>query len=122
MPGPHHRFLDLLTKLSNLRPFALSQTPDSAVRIAYNAAVQALTSLRDKHMQLVARYILLAAKVQPASNLNGRVNLATATSKIKESGPVEESKEYHGTGGTELMPFLKQTRDATRAAGDVSVD
>lgn len=118
MPGPHHRFLDLLTNVTNIRPYAMSQSPESAVRTAFNTAVQALTSLRDKHMQLVARYILLAAKAKAAGDLNGRVNLATATSQIKESGAVEESSEYHGTGGTKLMPFLKQTRDATRAAAE----
>ncbi|RJE20628.1 indoleamine 2,3-dioxygenase [Aspergillus sclerotialis] len=119
MPGPHHRFLDFLTKISNLRPYVMAHSPNSAVRTAYNAAVEALTSLRDKHMQLVARYILLAAKVQPGNSTNGRVNLATATTKIKENDASADNAQYHGTGGTKLMPFLKQTRDATRAAAGV---
>lgn len=116
MPGPHHRFLDFLTKISNLRPYVMRHSPDSAVRTAYNTAVEALTSLRDKHMQLVARYILLAAKVKPGNSANGRTNLATATTKINEKDASADNAEYHGTGGTKLMPFLKQTRDATRAA------
>lgn len=96
----------------------MNHSPESAVRTAYNNAVQALTSLREKHMQLVARYIILAAKFKPESNVEGRVNLATATSKIKEEEAGADNDEYHGTGGTKLMPFLKQTRDATRAAAE----
>lgn len=113
MPGPHRRFLEYLTEITNVRDFAFSHHPDSAVRNAYNSAVASLVGLRDKHMQLVARYILLAAKTHPVKNSSDQVNLATATAKIKDT---DQDSEFHGTGGTSLMPFLKQTRDATRAA------
>lgn len=114
MPGPHHRFLDLLSKHSNVRHYALEHAPNTAIRNAYNAAAMGLSSLREKHMQIVARYILLASKSKPVNAANGQVNIATATSKIKDSA--EDSTEYQGTGGTSLMPFLKQTRDATKDA------
>lgn len=107
MPGPHRRFLETLTQLANVRPFALAHSAHSPVRTAYNAAVRALTALRDKHLQIVARYIMLASKAKSESLRPGRVNLATVTSQVNE-------KEVQGTGGTRLMPFLKNARDATK--------
>jgi indoleamine 2,3-dioxygenase len=110
MPGPHRRFLELLTKLTNIRPYALAHDEHSGVRTAYSAAAMSLSGLRSKHMQLVARYIVLASKTKPAGDDSGRVNIATVTSN-KGS---DQDPEFQGTGGTSLMPFLKQTRNATR--------
>lgn len=117
MPGPHRRFLECLISLSNLRPYILKNAEDSPVRDAYNKAVMSVAALRDKHMQLVARYIVLASKVEPVGDENHGLNLATATSQI-QSADEDSELDYHGTGGTQLMPFLKETRDATRAAGE----
>lgn len=83
------------------------------VRDAYNTAVQMLGSFRDIHIQLVSRYIILSARKVPnitATEQSGRVNLATATSRESNR------KGFYGTGGTNLIPFLKQTRDTTKAA------
>ncbi|RMJ25372.1 indoleamine 2,3-dioxygenase [Aspergillus sp. HF37] len=110
MPGPHRRFLELLTKLTNIRAYVLAHEEHSGLRTSYNAAAMSLSRLRNTHMQLVARYIIVASKSKPAGDDSGRVNIATATSK--KSDP--DRDEFQGTGGTSLMPFLKQTRDATR--------
>jgi indoleamine 2,3-dioxygenase len=109
MPGPHRRFLELLTKLTNIRPYALAHDEHSGVCTSYSAAAMSLSGLRSKHMQLVARYIVLASKTKPEGDDSDRVNIATATSKTSDL-----DREFQGTGGTSLMPFLKQTRNATR--------
>lgn len=110
MPGPHRRFLERLGRQCNIRAYAMNHKTDSPVRDAYNAAVMALSSFRDIHLRLVSRYIILAARKQTdATEQPGQVNLATATSRgSKES--------FNGTGGTDLIPFLKETRDTTKAA------
>ncbi|KAE8349670.1 Indoleamine 2,3-dioxygenase [Aspergillus coremiiformis] len=115
MPGPHRRFLEMLARVSNIRAYALSHKPDSPVRDAYNTAVMSLGVFRDSHIQIVTRYIILAAKSKRPSNGPTQINLATlTTSKMRDS--IEKvTGGIHGTGGTDLIPFLKQTRDATKA-------
>ena len=51
----------------------------------------------------------------------GRMNIATAASKgvkiEQQSAEKEKSRiTLVGTGGTELIPFLRHTRDTTKAA------
>lgn len=118
MPGPHRRFLEMLTQVSNVRPYAMKHRSGSPVRDAYNTAVMALGSFRDKHIQLVSRYIIMASKIRPIDDPQRRMeatNIATATSKA--TGTTETDKNVlYGTGGTDLIPFLRHTRDTTKAA------
>lgn len=135
MPGPHRRFLEYVASIANIRPYALSLPALSEVRQAYNTVVMKLGGFRDKHIQIVSRYVIApASRPQPQSE-NGslakgseprRVNLASATSRMSSSaqgeGEDEEgskrkvAKVFYGTGGTDLIPFLKATRDGTKAA------
>lgn len=113
MPAPHSRFLETLTKLANIRPYVASAQSDSALKEAYNAAVMALASFRDTHIQIVSRYIIVPARSRAASQQNTEmVNLATASSGLDDENPTG----LYGTGGTSLVPFLKQTRDTTKNA------
>ncbi|KAJ9223283.1 hypothetical protein DTO169C6_4329 [Paecilomyces variotii] len=113
MPGPHRRFLALLSKISNIRPYAMAHASYSNVRRAYNEAVLMLGVFRDKHIQIVSRYIIMQSRLKENHAKAVRVNLATASSEIS-SRKNERSHNLHGTGGTSLIPFLKQTRDETR--------
>lgn len=116
MPAPHRRFLEALSNLSNIRPCVLSALAESPLKEAYNAAVLSLSSFRDTHIQIVSRYIIMnARKSAPVQPSSGRVNLATVNSQGRG---LQEQKlsELYGTGGTSLIPFLKQTRDVTKSA------
>jgi indoleamine 2,3-dioxygenase len=97
MPGSHRRFLEALTRVSNLREF-VSEFPRTdegeALREAYDACLAGLRRFRDIHIQIVSRYILI-----PSSK----------ASSVKRPNPGGET----GTGGTQLMPFLKQVREET---------
>ncbi|KAL1886505.1 hypothetical protein Plec18167_000436 [Paecilomyces lecythidis] len=116
MPGPHRRFLTLLSKISNIRPYAMAHPSYSDVRRAYNEAVLMLGVFRDKHIQIVSRYIIMQSKQKENhTEKSGRINLATASPEVS-SKKDENSRNLHGTGGTSLIPFLKQTRDETKAA------
>jgi indoleamine 2,3-dioxygenase len=111
MPGPHRRFLQSLAAISNIRTYIQSSADKSTEKEAYNAAVNELKAFRDTHIQMVTRYIVMAAKQpNPLKQDTGRVNLATASQATE--------KEHHlaGTGGTDLIPFLKHTRDTVQEA------
>ncbi|KAH6612273.1 hypothetical protein B0J18DRAFT_405203 [Chaetomium sp. MPI-SDFR-AT-0129] len=153
MPEPHRRFLrDVSARypggmrtlvgeiLTTRTPSHITRDTDRileaekrALGEAFQLATQALAGFRDKHMQIVARYIIIPSR-QPAP-LKGEGekvvnNLATASSrlggKVKGKGDGDKSEkggqsngtgELTGTGGTALVPFLKQSRDETVRAG-----
>ncbi|GMF06465.1 unnamed protein product [[Candida] boidinii] len=84
-----------------------------------------LKAFRDKHIQLVTRYIIIQA--QKAANAGSsstnkalRTGLAKSSASTTSSGTSKSKNELRGTGGTALLPFLKQCRDETgnTAAGN----
>lgn len=74
---------------------------------AYNLAVQRLREFRDVHIQIVTKYIIIPSRRIPSSQ-GGGLNLAVVSTNDKS--------KLKGTGGTDLVPFLKQSRDETRDA------
>ncbi|KAK3900648.1 hypothetical protein C8A05DRAFT_17065 [Staphylotrichum tortipilum] len=119
MPEGHRRFLaDLeeaypcgLRKMVGELVMADGGSPAvAAVKEAFDAAVAALGAFRNRHLQMVTRYIIIPSR-QPGGAGQG-VNLATASSARATSGGGGR-EELTGTGGTALLPFLKQSRDET---------
>lgn len=130
MPGPHRRFLERIGELTNIRDYATSLSASNDVRQAYSAVVMKLGAFRDKHIQIVSRYIITpATQHSQADSGPRRMNLATATTMLTSASSSSSSpgaeihnrdrrrseKELYGTGGTDLIPFLKTTRDETKA-------
>ena len=124
MPGQHRRFLALVEKNANIREYALSEQASNAVKDAYDRTVTALSKFRDIHIQIVTRYIITPSKLPPAAHVLRKtgVNLASASSEVAQKAVISDDSEkkepaqLYGTGGTDLIPFLKQTRDETREA------
>lgn len=114
MPAPHRNFLKTLSAISNIREYILSSPAEQALKESYNAAVLSLSSFRDTHIQIVSRYIIKPAR-SGVPLKNDKVNLATASTQAKGLDDKNATGLY-GTGGTSLIPFLKQTRDDTKAA------
>ncbi len=112
MPGPHRNFLSHLSMVSNIREYVIShQGENKDLALAYDACVAMLKAFRDRHIQIVTRYIILQArKAEKGGSALKRQGLALANDK----------SERRGTGGTALIPFLKQARDETgdSAAGN----
>ena len=118
MPTPHRLFLEYVKRDPYpLRPFVLSLTPGSssppsvtALTDAYNTCVRCLKEFRDAHMIIATLYIIGPArrdqKRRAAAN-------AVATDGEKQEGKQSELK---GTGGTDLVKFLKDTRTRTEEA------
>ena len=111
MPISHRRFLEHFSNIVNIQPYTYSDIASSATRSAFNAAVDAMAAFRDIHIQIVARYIITPSRSAARTNIAGARNIASASSQ-----PNGSTKELKGTGGTNLMMFLKQTRDETKAA------
>lgn len=107
MPIGHRRFLEQIESTANIREYAKRFSTEDEVAVAYNIAVSSLAAFRDIHIRIVARYIIGPSR-KPLRNLSGGNNIAIASSnKTSKDG-------LSGTGGTELMPFLKQSRDETK--------
>lgn len=128
MPRHHRAFLDHLSTTSRpLRALILaaadpaSGTDNPDVVHAYDEAVSALKTFRDAHMRIVALYI-----VGPARKAAERERMAAVTATVGCSGREEENGRWlaasedgavlKGTGGTELVRFLKGVRDRTASA------
>ncbi|PNY23186.1 Indoleamine 2,3-dioxygenase [Tolypocladium capitatum] len=114
MPGPHARFLDDVARVANIREYVEAHQADRHLCLAYDACLAMLSAFRDKHIAIVARYIINPSREARArSRSRGRehatrkrINLATASKNAQDRGQA-------GTGGTALIPFLRQARDET---------
>ncbi|KAG0650363.1 Indoleamine 2 [Hyphodiscus hymeniophilus] len=106
MPGNHRSFLQRIESAANIRDYVKTSACTEDVTAAYNLAVARFTAFRDVHIQIVTRYIILPSRKMPPTQSSG-LNLAVASTMKKSSDGLS------GTGGTELLPFLKQGRDET---------
>jgi indoleamine 2,3-dioxygenase len=119
MPPDHRRFLEHIGSVSNIREYVDAHRSDKALCLAYDASLAMLRDLRDKHIQVVSRYIIVKSREQRRNSLSTPqppttrpvINLANV-----KSG---NNKKLRGTGGTALIPFLKQARDET---GEPAID
>lgn len=127
MPGPHRRFLQHVSSVANIREYVEAHKSNRSLSIAYDACLAMVRALRDKHIQMVSRYIIVKShetrshirslSLRNALNQPQPLNLAN-THRFSKSGK-SSSKPLRGTGGTSLIPFLKQARDET---GEPAID
>lgn len=121
MPGPHARFLERVGAVSNIRPFVERYRYDRGLATAYDACLAMIRSFRDKHIQMVSRYIIVKsreAKADMPLQKKEEADLVHRPRKLSQSKPGEK-KDVRGTGGTALIPFLKQAREET---GEPAID
>jgi len=95
MPRHHRAFLQHLASSHSLRQLIHSNKDNKDLSQAYDSAVEALKKFRDGHIRIATLYIVNQAK----SSASGTVGA--------QAGPIR------GTGGTALVPFLKEARDNT---------
>ena len=103
MPRNHRLFLDHIK--ANPRPLRafVMDAHDAGLLEAYNNAVLALKEFRDAHMIIAALYILGPARRAKAAAIGRDVVISNAM----------ESDGVKGTGGTDLVKFLKDIRNRT---------
>jgi indoleamine 2,3-dioxygenase len=93
---------------------------DAALTEAYNAAVDALRRFRDAHLRVVALYIVGPSHRAPTSSPVIQAE-AAAERHEDQMGMGTMAMEtatglLRGTGGTDLVKFLKGVRDHTSGA------
>ncbi|KAJ8328447.1 tryptophan 2,3- dioxygenase, variant 2 [Batrachochytrium dendrobatidis] len=92
----HQNFLRALGNGPSIRAHIASLSgDDNTAVVQFNRAVDNIKQFRDAHISLTAMYIVLQAK------------------KAAAAAGESSSRVCVGTGGTDLVPFLKQTRDET---------
>ncbi|KKK14396.1 indoleamine 2,3-dioxygenase subfamily [Aspergillus rambellii] len=123
MPGPHRRFLEHISAVANIREYVEARRSDKALCIAYDACLSMLRVMRDKHIQIVSRYIIIQSRdargLAARSSSPRRQGAATLNLATARHGEKADGKKLRGTGGTALIPFLKQARDET---GEPAID
>lgn len=97
MPPAHRNFLHSLESGPSVREFVLSKG-DALLQDTYNECVQAMVSLRNYHLQIVTKYIVIPASQQ---------------AKKKQASEEPSEEENRGTGGTNVIDFLKTVRGTT---------
>ncbi|KAL4990052.1 Indoleamine 2,3-dioxygenase [Aspergillus falconensis] len=109
MPGPHRKFLEHMGAVANIREYVEDRRSNKPLCLAYDACLSMLQSMRTKHIQMVSRYIITPSqKAREKPSRPSSLNLATARHGEKPDG-----SKLRGTGGTALIPFLKQARNET---------
>lgn len=114
MPGPHRRFLEDVTTVANIREYVEAHRNNIGLTSAYDACLAMLRVFRDKHINIVARYIVVQSRELRSKSPEAarkKTNIATASQQNKNN-PMSK-QDLRGTGGTALLPFLKQARDET---------
>jgi len=124
MPGPHRRFLEDVTLVANIRDYVEAHTNNKELTLAYDACLAMLRAFRDKHINIVSRYIIIKSRESRSQSRSKspvetrrKIDIATASRQGKNDSSVK--KNLKGTGGTALIPFLKQARDET---GEPAID
>jgi indoleamine 2,3-dioxygenase len=106
MPKNHRLFLShLKINPRPLRSFVMDRN-DEALMTAFNLAVIALKEFRDAHMIIASLYILGPARRAAKRKLEAVESGVNPTPRAPPKG----------TGGTDLVRFLKDTRDQTKEA------
>ncbi|KXJ95036.1 Indoleamine 2,3-dioxygenase [Microdochium bolleyi] len=128
MPGPHARFLRDVGAVANIRSFVEEHgARDRPLAIAYDACLAMLRTFRDIHIAIVTRYIVMQSRQVRARSrsrspeaVRSTPAAATATTNLATASRKAGQASVKGTGGTSLIPFLKQARDETGepAVGD----
>ncbi|KAI1463729.1 IDO-domain-containing protein [Daldinia caldariorum] len=96
MPAPHRAFLEHVSRMGSIKELAREQCDSEKQRQmqrSFRAATKALGDFRNRHMQIVTRYIIVPSRKQFQGSV---VNLATASSRSKEG----TKAQLTGTGGT----------------------
>lgn len=110
MPRHHRNFLRHLGAVPRPLRAEVARMGDAGLTEAYNSALDALRRFRDAHLRIVALYI-----VGPSHRAQA-VTAAKACESQMSTGTGTGTGQLRGTGGTDLVKFLKGVRDRTSEA------
>ena len=112
MPEQHRRFLQHVSDVANIREYVDQRRSNKSLCAAFDASLAMLRDFRDKHIQMVSRYIVVKSR---ESRSHGRSSSPRQAPNFglaaKRRGDSSNKRQLRGTGGTALIQFLKQARD-----------
>ncbi|KAI8614079.1 Indoleamine 2,3-dioxygenase, partial [Chytriomyces sp. MP71] len=108
MPGSHRRFIEAVTDSYSIKDYIESlprrSSGASELTSLFNRCVEGMKSFRNTHIQMVSVYIV--------SQANKRKDVGNAGIPAQvQTERLQNGLLARGTGGTNLIPFLKQSRD-----------
>ncbi|KAK3057192.1 Indoleamine 2,3-dioxygenase [Extremus antarcticus] len=107
MPGQHRDFLEEVSRLPSLRNYVQDHVDDTELREAYDGCLTKLRAWRGKHIAIVSKYIVQPAREAARASVVEKI-------EVDASDAAKDEWEIQGTGGSALMPFLRQARDDTK--------
>lgn len=110
MPGPHRRFLETVAEEANIRTYITAHPDNADLQAAYNNCLERLVAFRNKHVQIVSRYVVIPSRVAQCKHKDAEAIIDVS----KSSEAVKVETAALGTGGTSPVVFLKQVRNETR--------
>jgi indoleamine 2,3-dioxygenase len=133
MPGHHRAFLLHLSSLHTRNPLSPS-TPvlpslrqlastHPALTPSYDLAVEAMKRFRNTHIRLATFFIVQQARREPTKSSphwpeweRKRLAKEAEEEEMRRKGEEVKKEAIAGTGGTDLVTFLKRCRDRTAEA------
>lgn len=109
MPGKHREFLKQVAALPSIRSFVENRPEDTKLCGAYDECLRQLRLWRGKHIAVVSKYIVQPARAEAKSQMNGH----SGSKEVSDDFQAESGEQLQGTGGSALIPFLRQSRDET---------
>lgn len=110
-PFEHRQLLATVAGLPSIKSFVEQRSEEKELKEAYNSCLKQLAAWRSKHIGVVTTHIVTPArKLAPSAQ-------RPLPEEVREGLSVKDEAELQGTGGSALIPFLKQTRlDTVEAA------
>ncbi|XP_066500591.1 indoleamine 2,3-dioxygenase 1 [Hoplias malabaricus] len=109
MPPSHRHFIEDISTSPSLRDFVLKQA-DGSLTQAYDHCVDRLVALRSYHINIVSCFISVPAA--RAKRLRCGGSAPPQDQDLVKRAPT--ALEERGTGGSEIMSFLKEVRDKSK--------
>lgn len=109
MPPSHKQLIENISSRPSLLSFVL-QKADKHLTHTFEQCVACLVDFRNYHINTVTRYITIPASCAKQFRAN-KQGLAEELDSIRRAPTALEER---GTGGSEIMTFLKTVRDETK--------
>jgi indoleamine 2,3-dioxygenase len=107
MPREHRVFLHNTAKLPSLRDYVESRPDDVRLFCAYNGCLQELSNWRSRHIGVVTTHIITQSRNEKP------VGKRPDPEEVTDGLSVVDESKLQGTGGSALIPFLKQAKKET---------
>lgn len=111
MPRGHREFLLLASELGNIRSFVELNMSNQVLVFAYNNCVEKVRSWRGRHIAVASKYIVQPGRLHSVEQ--GRSKRQGGEEPAIDDTRAVAAESPRGTGGTFVVPFLRQLRDET---------